>query len=412
MASTTFGTNDPNTQKIWQSQTIKYALRNMALLPLMGTTPESIIFQQKDLTRKPGDTIVIPGDQPMSGAGQGDDGNNEGLEVALGRRNMSITLHERSIAVRAAGQMSLQRTDIFRADKFRSFARDRMSIWWQEAQEDDLVNTLAGLYNENSSGAAIEVINDAAMYPTTNRIYYGGQSIGATPALGTAYTTDALLTAGTQANNLFGTLVIGKIRARILSAQPRFRAGTFYQQRNDAAGFSDQRNQMAMPKIGDFYTLLTHPYQIQSMRSEIGSVGFNQLVALCAQRAGDHPIFKPGSVNWYGVIVSEYDRIPMRTGAGGTTLAEGFLLNANRDATTDACASGRSVCRALFLGAQAACCAWSKMLGWYEGWIDERIPRVVCDYIVGYKRTKLNAHGGTTPGEDEAIYCIDTEVIP
>ncbi len=410
MASTTFGTNDPNTQKIWQGTTIKYALRNMALLPLMGTTPESIIFQQKDLTRHPGDTIVIPGDTPMTGAGSGDDGSNEGAEVALGVRNMNIVIHERSIAVRAAGQMSLQRTDIFRADKFRSFARRKMSEWWQQAQEDDLVNMLAGLYNENSSGAAIEVINDTDMYPTTNRIYYGGQSIGASPVMDTASATDAALTARTTTNNLFGTLVIGKIRAKVLSAAPRFRAGTFYQQRNDAAGLSDQRNQMAMPKIGDFYSLLAHPYQINSMRSEIGSVGFNQMVALCAQRAADHPIFKPGSINWYGVIVSEYDRIPIRTGAGGTTLAEGFLLNSGRTATTDACASGRIVARALFLGAQAGCCAWGKMLGWYEGWIDDRIPRVVCDYIVGYKRTKLNAHGGTTPGEDEAVYCIDTEV--
>ncbi len=412
MASTTFATNDPNTQKIWRSETIKYALRNMALLPLQGTTAESILFMHKDLTRRPGETIVIPGDTPMSGAGQGDDGNNEGNEVALGVRNMSITIHERSIAVRAAGQMSLQRTDIFRADKFRAFARDRMAVWFQQAQEDDWINTLAGLYNENSSGSAIETINDADMYPTTSRIYYGGQSVGATPAVGAGYATDALLTAGTQANNLFGTLVIGKIRAKVLSAQPRFRAGTFYQQRNDAAGFSDQRNTMAMPKIGDFYSLLAHPYQIQAMRSELGSVGFNQMVALAAQRAGDHPIFKPGSINWYGVIVSEYDRIPLRTGAGGTTLAEGFLLNAGRTATTDACATGRSVARALFLGAQAGCCAWGKMLNWYEGWIDERIPRVVCDYIVGYKRTKMNAHGTSAPGEDEAVYCIDTEVIP
>jgi hypothetical protein len=410
MAVTSFGTNDPRTQKIWRGETMKYGMKSVALLPMMGATPDAIIFVQKELTRRPGDTIVVQGDVPMTGAGKGDDGDNTGAEVALGIRNMSILIHERSVAVRAAGQMSLQRTDIFRTEGFRRFARDRAGVWFKEAQEDDMVTAMAGLYNENSSGAEIEVINET--YPSTNRIYYGGQNVGSSPALGTAYASDAALTAGTQANNLFGTLVINKIRAKALACAPRFRAGSFYQQRADNDGTSDQRNQMAMTKIADLYVILAHPYQINDMRSEIGSVGFNQLVALCAQRSDQHPIFRPGAIIWNGVIVQEYDRIPMRTGAGGSTLAEGFLLNSGRTATTDQCANTRSVARALFLGAQGLCVAWGKMLDWYEDWIDARIPKVVVDYIVGYKRTQFNAHGTTSPGEDEAIYCIDTEVKP
>lgn len=410
MAAVAFGTTDPRTRRVWANEVMKFGLRNMVLLPLMGSSPDSIIYVKKDLTRTPGDTIVFQADEEMLGGGQGDDGNNEGAEVATGMRNMSVFIHERSIATRAAGQMSLQRTDVFRADGFRQFAKRRLGIWWEQAQEDDLVACASGLYNENSGGAAIEVINES--YPTANRIYYGGQSIGTTPALDTPQASDAAMTARTSANNRFGTLVINRISARACAASPRFRPGAFYQQKTDAAGIGDPRNTMAMDRMADLYTFLVHPYQFASMRSELGTTGFNQMVALCSQRADDHPIFRMGGVLWYGTIVQPYDRIHMRTGAGGTTPAEGFLLNAGRDATTDACASGRSVARALFLGAQAVCVGWGKMLNWYEGWIDERIPRVVIDWIYGMKRSLFNPHGEVVPGaaEDEAIYVVDTEV--
>jgi len=409
--ATTFASNDPLTQKKWAGGTMLYGLQNMALTPLMGNTPESIVYVKKDLTKPAGDTLIFNADEDDTDeAGQGDDGSTLGNEGAMRRRNLSVMIHERSHAQKPAGKMTMQRTDVFRAEGFRGFAKRKLGIWFKVALEKDLVNTGAGLYNENSSGAAIETINES--YPTANRIYYGGQSIGATPALGATYATDALLTAGTKTDNLFGTLVINKIRANALAAQPRFRCGAFYQTPRTPDGSIDPRNRLAQKLVAEMLAVLAHPFQINSMRSEVGTIGWNQMVAACAARGDKHPIFRAGAVTWNGCVVQEYDRVPFRTGAGGTTLAEGFLLNANRDATTDACANTRSVCRAMLLGAQAICLGWGQMLQWYEEWYDARIPRVVIDMIYGLKRTIFNAHGTTTPGEDEAIYCIDTEVIP
>lgn len=411
MANTTFGTNDPLTHKIWSKGTMAFALQNMALLPLMGTTPESIVHTKKDLTVIPGDTITFSADEnDTNDPGQGDNGTTEGNEVALRRRNMKVEVHERAQGTRPDGKMTMQRTDIYKTAGFRAFAKRKLGIWAQEAWEKDLVNCAAGLYNENSSGAAIETINES--YPTAQRIRYGGQNIGATPALGTTYSTDAALTAGTQANNLFGTLVINAVRAKALSCSPRFRLGKFYQTPRSADGSLDQRNRMAQKLIAQMYTVLAHPYQINSMRSEVGNIGWNQMTAACAARGDKHPVFAAGAVLWNGCVVMEYDRVPMRTGAGGVTLAEGFLLNAGRTETSDACANTRSVCRALFLGAQAISFAWAQMLQWHEDWYDGRIPRVIVDMMYGLKRTIFNAHGTSTPGQDEAIYCIDTEVIP
>lgn len=410
MGNTVFASNDPLTHKLWSKATIMFALQNMVLLPLMGNTPSSIVWVKKELTKEPGDTITFSGDVALDEAGVGDDGNTETNEEALKKRNFKVEVHERAHAARPAGKMSMQRTDVYKAAGFRAYAKDRLGVWSKEAWEKDLVSSAAGLYNENSSGSAIETINES--YPTAGRIRYGGQNIGATPALGTTYSTDAALTAGTQANNLFGTLVVNAVRAKALSCAPRFRCGKFYHQPRDPAGASDQRNQAAQRLIGELYALLAHPYQVNSMRSEIGNIGWSQMVAACAARSDSHPVFRPGAVLWNGVIIQEYDRTPMRTGAGGSTLAEGFLLDAGRTTTTDPCASTRSVCRALFMGAQAVCMAWAQMLQWHEDWVDGRIPRVIIDMIYGVKRTLMNAHGTTTPGEDEAIYCIDTEVIP
>ena len=409
--ATTFGTNDPLTQKKWARETMLYALPNSCMTPLMGATPESIIYVRKDLMKPAGDHLLFPADEDdTEEAGQGDDGTTVGNEGELRRRNMSLMIHERSHAQKPAGKMTMQRTDIFRTEGFRAFARRKLGIWFKVALEKDLVNAAAGLYNENSSGAAIETINES--YPTANRIRYGGQSITSDPALGTTYATDALLTGGTKLSNLFGTLVINAVRAKALSATPRFRLGNFYQSARTPDGSIDQRNRLAQKLVAEMYAILAHPYQINSMRSEVGNIGWNQMVAAAAARSDKHPIFRAGAVTWNGCIVQEYDRVPMRTGAGGSTLAEGFLLDANRENTTDPCVSTRSVCRALFLGAQAMCVGWGQMLQWYEEWYDARIPRVVIDMIYGVKRTLFNAHGTTTPGEDEAIYSIDTEVIP
>ena len=111
------------------------------------------------------------------------------------------------------------------------------------------------------------------------------------------------------------------------------------------------------------------------------------------------------------MLVFEYDRIPTRTGAGGTTLAEGFLLNAGRTATTDPAASGRTVARALFLGAQAMAFGWAMKPSWSEDVVDNDRPKIKVNMLYGTKGSIFNAHGTETPGSDESRFVLDTEVI-
>ena len=411
--NTSFASGDPRTQTIWSKKVFVYAMQNMALTPLMGKGKNSLIQVEQKLEKEPGDTIVFKSKSPMSGAGQGDGGNTTGNEEALKRRNMSLVVHERAHSFVSDGPISEQRTDT----NIREEGKDDLGDWYTEAFENDLITAAAGLYNENSSGAAIETINES--YPTKGRIYYGGQNAAGTlgnsgVTFGTAADPtadgDALLTAdATLLNHVMGTLHLSAIRRRAIAAVPRFRPVIV----RDLSKINpdDTRKGVQGPMVGKFHLVLLHPYQIKSIKAETGATGWAQLTGAAQVRGNLNPIFSGASFIWDSCIVWEYDRIPIRTGAGSNTLAEGFLLNGTRTLTTDICANERTVCRGLFLGAQAMAFGWAQRLKWHEDMIDARKPKVVVDCIYGVKRANFNAHGTTTPGSDEAIYCMDTTAV-
>jgi len=403
--TTSYAFTDPRAQTVWAPDMFEYALQNSRLTALMGATPDSIIHVNTDLTSRAGGTIIFELKDPLSGAGVGDDGTTSAEAMTTG--NMSLAVHERAHSVKSAGMMSEQLTNIRKVDGFRRDAKYRLGVWIKDkVLEDDLITCLYGGYNENSSSSAIETINES--YPASNRIYYGGQTITSTPALSTTYSTDAALTAaGSATDHYFGTLVIDAVRALALEAIPRFTPGVFRQ--NSTKSEKDIRFDVTRPKIGEFFVILASPHQIQKMRAEVGTNGWANMTALCRAQGDNHPIFTGGNVMWNGCIVVEYDRIPKRTGASGTLLAEGFLLNAGRTATSDPCANTRTVYRALLLGAQAACFGWAAYPQWFEDYNNCNKLEVKTDMIFGVKKTKFNAHGGTSAGSEYACYAIDTE---
>ncbi|MDD5501966.1 MAG: DUF4043 family protein [Candidatus Thermoplasmatota archaeon] len=402
--ATAFGTNDPRTQRKYSTDVFEYALQNIALTPLMGNTKDSLIHVNQELTKQKGDVVIFESKSPMSGAGQGDDGSTTGNEESLKRRNMSVKVHERSHSYVSNGAISEQRT----ATNIREDGKADLGSWFAEAMENDLITSMAGLYNENASSSAIETINES--YPTTNRIYYGGQSAAGTLGnSGASYGTDALLTAGTKTDNLFGTKLIEMIRRRAQACSPRFRPVAIRDLSN--ANPNDTRSYANAPLVGKYFLVLAHPLQIKAVREESGTTGWAAMTAAAQVRGNLNPIFSGAAFLWDSCIVWEYDRIPIRTGAGGTTLAEGFLLNAGRTATTDTCATTRTVARALMMGAQAMAFAWAQRLKWWEDMVDCNKPKVKVDAIYGVKRTNFNEHGTETATSDEAIYCMDTEVV-
>jgi len=405
MPATSFAFADPRARTIWSTAVYVYGLQNMFFTGMMGKDKNSLIHVNTDLTTKKGGTIICESRNPLSGSGVGDDGNTTGSEEALKRRNMSLVVHERAHSYVSAGKMSEQLT----STDVREDGKEDLGEWLSEALENDIVTAAAGLYNENSSSSAIETINES--YPTSDRIYYGGQTAaGALGNNGVSYGTDALLTAGTQASNLAGTLIMESIKRRCMAAKPKFRPVIV---RNLSGANPDdiRSGKFRGPVLAKIMIVLMHSLQIKAIKAETGNNGFRAMVSAAQVRGNLNPIFTGAEFYWDGMLVFEYDRIPIRTGAGGETLAEGFLLDAGRTATSDACATGRSVARALFMGALAISFGWAQKPDWSEDYVDNNKPKIKVDMLYGVKRTIFNTHGTSTAGSDEAIYCLDTEVI-
>lgn len=401
---TSFAFGDPRAQTIWSQAVFVYGLQNMFFTGMMGKDKNSLIHVNTDLLIKKGGTIVFESRDPLTGAGVGNDGNTTGNEQRLKRRNMSLTIAERATAVVSAGKVSEQLT----STNIREDAKIDLSEWIAEVLEDDIATAALGLYNENSSSAAITTINES--YPTSDRIHYGGQNAaGALSNGGASFGTDALLTADTTANNLMGTVLLEAIKRRSIAATPKFRPVIV---RNlQGANTDDMRSGKFLgPVLAKIAIVLISPLQNKAIKAETGTNGYRAMVSAAQLRGNLNPIFAGATFYWDGMLVFEYDRIASRTGAGTTTLAEGFLLNAGRTATDDECASGRTVHRGVFMGAQALVFGWAQKPGWSEDFIDNNKPKVKVDMLYGVGPTIFNAHGGSTPGSTEAIYCIDTEV--
>lgn len=410
MADTSFAFGDPRARTIWSARMFNDALEQIRFKTLMGRTKDDVILVDQDLTRKQGGTVVLECVDELSGAGVGDDGDTTSNAQQITLKNQSVVVHERATRTQSAGAMSMQLTSV-NTEKFRQLSKQQLSRLLAQWMENDIRAALTGECNENVSSSDIETVNE--VYPESTRIMYLGQTVDSSPTLdnsGTDYGTDALLSAETVASNLFGTLVIKKIKMKMVMASPRFETAKYYQvsnrQERSTAFDLVQGNQG--PLIGEFFHCFASPYQLDAMKAELGANGWALTQQALAVRGNDNPVFTGGASLFDGVIIHEYPRIPTRTGAGGTTLAEGFLLNAGRTATTDAVASGVTVARALFLGANAGLFAWAMPFGWWEDMYDANKPIVKTDGIYGTKVNQWNESGGTTNKAAVSRFCCDT----
>jgi N4-gp56 family major capsid protein len=411
MAETAFGKNDPRTQTTWSKKMFQYATEQMFFYNggYMGVDTNSIIQIDKDLEKKTGDKIVFKLRAPLTGPGSGDDGNVEGNEEALSILNFPLEVHERSHGVACAGKMSAKRTDTH----IREEGRDSLGAWLGEQIEDDIVAALAGLYNKASVevGHPIETVNEKA--PSTYRHWLGGQKADGTLAAKSGlvahaavgdYPTVALLSAETATNVLFGRNVISAVKRAAMTKYTTSTGAIVYKVRPIKV------------KGKDYYVMAIHPLQAKALRAETGEAGWTAIVAAAAKRGDDHPLFTGAMGVYDGVILHEYDRIPIRTGANGVLPSEGFLLNAGRTATTDAVADGKTVARALFLGAQAAVIGWGQVPHWYEDAYDvNRKPRVATDMIYGVSKTRFRSYAASTntntDEQDFGCIAVDTQVV-
>lgn len=397
-ADTQFLAANRLTEEKWSKTAFEYMLQNMQLSAFMGTDGNSIIQVNKDLSVAAGKQVTMRLRAPLSGEGNGDDGDIEGNEEPLNFFNFLVEVHERSHGVRAKGVMTQQYTSI---DIIREATEALMGDWAPERLENDLVYALCGLGNAGTYAGEgtsdIKTVNEHA--PSANRILYGGQTNAGVATFETSVSLIGDGGATDYQNFLFGTKVIDRMKMRALLAAPKFRP----------------------VKINGkgYYVIFIHPLQGMDLQYD---TNWNTTQQQANVRGLLNPLFgKTGMSNemermfsgvkgiWNDVIIYELERLPTRI-AGESFENPNTATNIVH---TNIASGTARICRAVLCGAQAGCLAWAKT--WQKHMKDfdyGRKPGVAVDGVYGVSKTLWNDPGidqdTNTAQEDFAVVVADT----
>jgi N4-gp56 family major capsid protein len=399
MAATTFargGTNTNLVPQLWKREDFKFAYERNPLLPYIGDGDGKVIQTDMDFTKKQGDRMTFGLRALLSGDGQGKDGAYSGNSEAMTFHDMSVDIAERGHSTALNGNYTEQAA----YTKLRPKGQVAMREWVGMVQASDIICALSGLVCKNHiagrvtgedaedvSNVLIKTVSggtaDAPTKGTTAvRWFGGGQN-----ALGTVFervAADADIDNTT--NNLFGTDVIEYVH--------RMATKTV-----DASGNAVSPIRPIYVGGEPYYLMLIDRLQKKQLQAD--TKWKNATLNALPRDVRKNWIFTGADGVWDNVVIKTTDLLHRRVGAGGFTADEFF------DITGDACASGVTVARALFLGAQAAVLGWGKMPVWKTGYSDppHNTKYVVhTDMLYGVRKSIFNS-------TEFGCICVDTAVL-
>jgi N4-gp56 family major capsid protein len=395
MAATTFARGGTHTNLVpqkWSKDDFKFAFENNPLTPYIGPGKDKIIQVDKDFLKEQGDKLTFGLKALPTGDGQGDDGTYSGNGEAMTFYDMSVQLHERGHSFPLNGNMTEQSA----YKKLRPQGQDTARQWVGMVQAADLICALSGLVSKNhiagrvtganavdASSSQIETVNQTALTKsaTATRWFGGGQN---SSGVIERVATDALI--DSTSLNLFGTDVIEYVRRMA-------------RQTVDGSGNAVSPIRPIMINGEPWYLMLIDLLQKKQLQAD--TKWKNATLNALPRSVRDNWIFNGADGVWDNVVIKSTDLLHRRLGAGGITAPEYF------DTTGDACASGITVARSLFLGAQAACLGWGKMPVWKSGYNDpphNTKYEVHTDMIYGVKKSIFNS-------VEFGAICVDTAVL-
>jgi N4-gp56 family major capsid protein len=395
MASTTFqrgGTHTNLVPQKWSRNDYKFAFEKNPLLPFMGPGEDAIIQVNKDFTKEQGDKITFALRALLIGDGQTDDGTYSGNSEGMTFYNMDVQIHERGHSVALSGNMTEQAA----YDKLRPKGMAALREWSGLVDGADLIAALSGLTTKkhiagcrtganavDASSVQIATVNQTAITKgaTAVRWFGGGQNSSGTIS---RVATDALI--NSTANHLFGTDVIEYVHRMAV-------------QTVDGSGNAVNPLRPIMIEGASYYLFLIDQYQKKQLQNDTKWKAATQNAL--PRSVKENWIFSGADGVWDGVVIKTVDKLHRRLGAAGILASEWF------DTSADVCATGVTVARGLFLGAQAACLAYGKLPVWKTGYNDppHNTKYVVhTDKIYGVKKSIFNS-------VEHGCICVDTAVL-
>ncbi|MBQ4404265.1 MAG: N4-gp56 family major capsid protein [Selenomonadaceae bacterium] len=336
----TFGNTTIPTElilKAWAKNTWDCGKQESYFSKFMGTSSDSIIQIQEDLSRGKGTSIEVSLLMPLNGAGVIEDKKMENHEEKMNYRSCTVYLSRVRNAVRLAGKFEEQKTQ----EKMRADMRKVLSNWIARYFDLSIFAVLTGTNPPfYTTGVELPYTIEA---PTADRILISD-------AGGTAHTNENQITAA----DVFDTTLIGKAR-RMAQA--------------------DELTAIKPIRIDgrETYVMVIDPYQARDLRRDPKWLEAQEYANI---RGETNPIFSGAMGIYEGVVIHECLRVPRtQTGSG----------SGNNKAM---------VGHALFLGAQACILAEGTAPTWTEDKFDYQNQYGVCiDRFFGLKKAQFKYDG-------------------
>lgn len=286
MAVTEFGTNDPQTVKLWSKMTFREVLHKMWFRRLIGTGDQAIIRRETDLERSAGDTIKFDLLRQMTQEGVDGDNPIEGFEEKLTYEQDEVYIDQRRIA-HAFRRMAQQRTVHGLRTDARANLADRFAELYDFIMFAQLAGKVGNLSNWTISAAtaahAGNTLQDPAPAGVNDTDHY--RSVGA------EMTTD----------------VVDILVEKAQTIRPMCRPSVF--------------------EGSEHYVLIMHTRSVTDLRIATGSNLWREILAAAQIRGDKNPLFTGAMGMWNNVVLHSSPRVPVTTGS--PDIAHSLFLGAN-----------------------------------------------------------------------------------
>ena len=269
----------------WEDKFFTEYLHDGGFKSLMGTNENAVIQVKEDLTKKPGDSIIIALVNRLTNAAVTGTSTLEGNEEDMASRSMRIYVDKRRNAVRIA-EMSEQKSAI----PLRNAARATLLDWAMEDTRDLMITALGSL-NGTAFVDRTAAIADAWLVDNADRVLFGAAAAGLTDM-----SADLALLDTTA--DLFNSTALDAMVLKAKTCNPKIRPMR--------DGGNGKR----------YYVAFANPHAFKNLRDSIDTeVLANTVVEMQASK-----LFEGGDIMWNGVIVKETDNMPIyeNLGSGGT----------------------------------------------------------------------------------------------
>ena len=245
--------------ELWRKQLFADVRDNLYMERFMGSSEQSMIQELEDLKAKAGTNVSFGLGMKLSGSGTTGDDELEGNEEIMTDYDEDLAVDQLRHAVRLKGEMDEKKS----AYNMRTSAKARLSDWWAERLDQEILDKLCGKTTSTFS-------NTPTAAAATRTIYAGGQS---------------------SVGNITSTM---KMDTKILDA-------------------AKEMAKLAAPKIRPlvaggkrYYVVILHPYDATALRQD---PVWNQAQREAGVRGDDNPIFSGMFGVYNGLVIHEHEYV-------------------------------------------------------------------------------------------------------